>query len=70
MLFNTSTWNFLMLVVLSAVFNVSVLGFSHVFLLTKQYRPLLLLLYARTIYGKTKGNYWSIYVNMSQLRVR
>ena len=31
--FNASTWNFLSLVILSAVFNVSVLGFYHVFCL-------------------------------------
>ena len=38
--FNASTRNFLSLVIPSAVFKVSVLGFWHVFLLEKQYRPL------------------------------
>ena len=31
--FNASPWNFLSLVILSAVFNLSVLGFWHVFML-------------------------------------
>ena len=31
--FNAAPWNFLSLVILSAVFNLSVLGFCHVFLL-------------------------------------
>ena len=34
--FNASTWNFLSLVILSAVFNLGVLGFQHVFLFKKQ----------------------------------
>ena len=33
--FNASTWN-LSLIILPAVFNVSVLGFEHVFLLKEQ----------------------------------
>ena len=33
MKFNAAPWNFLSLVILSAVFNLSVLGFCHVFLL-------------------------------------
>ena len=34
--FKASTWNFLSLVILFALFNVSVLGFQHIFLLKKQ----------------------------------
>ena len=33
--FNASTWNFLSLVILSAIFNVSVFGFSIYFYLKK-----------------------------------
>ena len=43
--FNASARNFLSLVIPSAVFKVSVLGFWHVFLLAKQYRPLFIYLF-------------------------
>ena len=43
--FNASTRNFLSLVIPSAVFKVSVLGFWHVFFLEKQYRPLFIYLF-------------------------
>ena len=42
--FNASTWKFLSLIILPAVFNVSVLGFEHVFLLKEQQRPLFIYL--------------------------
>ena len=48
--FNASTRNFLSLVIPSAVFKVSVLGFWHVFLLEKQYRPLFIYLFILIIY--------------------
>ena len=48
--FNASTRNFLSLVIPSAVFKVSVLGFWHVFLLAKQYRPLFIYLFILIIY--------------------
>ena len=48
--FNASTRNFLSLVIPSAVFKVSVLGFWHVFLLEKQYRPLFIYLFILIIH--------------------
>ena len=48
--FNASARNFLSLVIPSAVFKVSVLGFWHVFLLAKQYRPLFIYLFILIIY--------------------
>ena len=50
--FNASPWNFLSLIILPAVFNVSVLGFEHVFLLKEQQRPLFIYLLPLRPVGK------------------
>ena len=47
--FNASTWNFLSLVILSAIFNVTVLGFSMYFCL-KNNKDLYFIYYLFTIY--------------------
>ena len=50
--FNASPLNFLSLIILPAVFNVSVLGFEHVFLLKEQQRPLFIYLLPLRPVGK------------------
>ena len=50
--FNASPWNFLSLIILPAVFNVSVLGFEHVFLLKEQQRPLFIYLFIYYLCGQ------------------